>query len=68
MQAHIEYSDNLTHILDLLQKNRDVWSYENDEFLISNDSVLLKFNELFDAAAKNEDTINTLGVKLLRAQ
>ena len=68
MQAHIEYSDNLTHILDFLQKNRDVWSYENDEFLISNDSVLLKFNQLFDAAAKNEETINALGLKLLKAQ
>jgi len=62
--AHIEYGSNILQILDLLQVNRDKWSFENDELKISNKDVRSRHNELLKAAIKNEATINTLSIKL----
>lgn len=65
MQAHIEYGNNMIKILDILQKNKDMWSYENDGLLFSINSMLSKYNGLIEVIGKNEATINTLTNKLV---
>ena len=65
MQAHIEYGNNMIQVLELLQKNKNEWSYENDEMLIYSDDVLTKFNELFEVLGTNEESINELSTKLI---
>lgn len=65
IQAHIEYGSNMIQVLELLQKNKNEWSYENDEMLIYSDDVLTKFNELFEVLGTNEESINELSTKLI---
>ena len=65
MQAHIEYGNGMIQMLDLLQKNKDMWSYENDELLFSDDRLLSQYNELVEVSGSKVETINTLSSKLV---
>jgi len=65
IQEHIEYGKKMIQLIELLQKNKDQWIYENDELFIHSDNVLNKFNELIDELSKNEATINTLSQNLV---
>ena len=65
MRAHIEYGNSLIQVLDLLQKNKDMWSYENNELMINSDNMLSQYNELVEVIGGNEATINTLSSKLV---
>lgn len=65
MQAHIEYGKNMIRILELLQKNKDEWAYEDDKLLIYSENVLNEYNKLIEALGNNEAIINTLSRKVL---
>lgn len=64
MQSHIEYGKNMIQILELLQKNKDLWAYKNDQLLIYSDTVQNEYNKLIEKLGTNEATINTLSEKL----
>ena len=65
MRAHTEYGNGMIQMLDLLQKNKDMWSYENDELMISDDRLLSQYNELVEEFGSKVETINTLSSKLV---
>jgi len=64
IQAHIDYGNNQIQILNLLQKNRDDWAYENGQLVVYSDELMDEFNKLATATTNNEKTIGTLAVKL----
>ncbi|MEN8131796.1 MAG: hypothetical protein ABFS45_16730 [Pseudomonadota bacterium] len=65
MRAHIEYGNGMIQMLDLLQVNKDMWSYENDELIFSDDRLLSQYNELVEVFSNSAGTINTLSSKLV---
>jgi hypothetical protein len=65
MTAHIEYGRQMIEVLNLLQHNKDQWTYQNDKLLFADAAVETRFAELGAAMLQNEETINTLSQKIL---
>jgi hypothetical protein len=65
MKAHIEYGNLFIQLLEILQQNKSMWAYENNEMSIYDDSVLSKYNVLIDILTKREESINRLSAQLL---
>lgn len=66
MQAYVSYGEAMVMILEFLQEHRHDWTYENDELIIYNDSLLDRYNELYEILSKNETTISEIGPKLFK--
>ena len=63
--AHMEYGSGFIQLLELLQENRESWTFENDEILINNDSMAQEYNNWIDYLAEREELINALSAQLI---
>src|SRR5690606_28479688 len=66
MQAHAEYGKCMVQSLEFLQKNNEVWTYENDEILINDETLLIEYRKLYKVLGDNEVVSNTLSEKLVK--
>lgn len=65
MAAHLGYGNDFIQILELLQQNRESWTFENNEISIYDDSVLKRYNELIGKLTKRGEVIIRLSSQLL---
>ncbi len=56
-QAHLEYGNNFIQLNELLQKNNGEWSFENNTLMFTTDSVLGRFNMLYEELKNNVNLI-----------
>ncbi len=66
MKTHIEYGKVMIKLINFLEKNTNSWSYENEEMIFSNNSLLDKFNQIIEVMVEKETVINTLTNKLVK--
>lgn len=67
IQEHIKYGENLIAMLDLLQNNKNQWSYDNstDQLLFDDNQISETYDELFEKVTNNETAITTLSNKII---
>lgn len=64
IDTHIEYSNNLISILDLLKKNEQDWTYDNGQLFFESEEIEDKFTGIIQKVIENEQIINELSDKL----
>lgn len=62
--AHAEYGKCMIEILDLLEKNRDAWTYQNDELLFDEEPLREQFNRILVRFTEQQETINRLAAEI----
>lgn len=65
IDTHITYGNNLKGIVELLKRENDKWSYEDDILYFENDAAEEQFTVLIKKITDNEAVLNELSDKLV---
>jgi hypothetical protein len=64
INEHIRHGNNMILLLELLEKNKDIWEYKNNQIEINDDKILKEYGVLIKTISINREKIDILAKEI----